>query len=274
MSILTIGCRGGDAAAPDLLARCGWLYGTRHDYTPYAQPYMLDINWEAYDWADYVSKVAAWKPTLAMVPDYFASTPKSRLLEQIEEVRAAGAVQVMVCPKFLGAVENIPDDVIIAISVPTDYAGFLPLPQEVEGRRLHLLGGQPDAQAAVMTKRYPKSQVVSIDHNTMFLKAGLGAHWSAAKGDWIDVRGQHTTADLVILSGKNIRQYLAKPPKRFKANERVLKCFPEGWCVNCQRSLAGRRKGARTCSAACRKANSRKNPERYPLLYWGKGHDR
>lgn len=263
-----IACRGGKANVPELLNRCGWLYGTRHDYKPHAQPYMLDINWERYDWSDYIAKVRAWKPTLAMVPDYFASTPKSLLLEQIAEVQEAGAIRVMVCPKFSGAAEDIPDDLLIAVSVPTAYAGFLPAPSELRGRRLHLLGGHPDAQAAITTKRYTESEVVSVDGNVMFHKAALGSYWSVDTGNWFDVRNQgFPTDDLIALSGNNIRRYLKSPPTLFSPRARILKCFPEGQCKVCQRTLADRRKGALTCSNSCRKALSRLNPIRYPLFY-------
>jgi hypothetical protein len=220
-------CRGGDKSAPKVCARAGWLYGTRHDCKPYAMPvYMLDINWEKYVWADYVTKVALYKPTLAMVPDYFSDVPKSLLLERIAEVKEAGASEVMVCPKFLGAVGDIPDWCIVAISVPTDYAGFLPPAHEVQGRRLHLLGGYPDQWQYLKRYRYPQSNIVSADGNALALKAQRGMWWSARKADWIQApRGQYKNISLMIQSARRIGEYMNNPNAVIRFGKPVQRCI-------------------------------------------------
>jgi hypothetical protein len=220
-------CRGGDTDAPKVVKAAGWEYGTRHDYTPYMQPYMLDINWENYVWIDYLAKVGAYRPHLAMTPDYFRRTPKSLLYEQIQQVREAGATQVMVCPKFVGACADIPLDCIVAVSVPTpEYAGFLPPEDELIGRKLHLLGGYPDQHLYLMRYRYPQSEVVSIDQNSLARKAQKGMWWSARQAEWIQApRRQYSTVVLAMQSARRITEYLNDPNSTFKYRKRIGRCM-------------------------------------------------
>lgn len=224
--MIVVYCRGGDKFAPKLCADSGMAYGTRHDYTPYMEPvYMLDINWEAYNWFDYLSKVERYKPAIAMVPDYEHPHQRGRLMEQIEEVKAAGAGAVMCCPKFLGAVADIPSDCILAISVPTKYAGFLPDASEVEGRKLHLLGGQPDQQLYIIRKLYQRAQVVSVDGNKLALKAQLGQWWSARRANWVQTApNQYSNQVLMLQSARRIMDYFSNPRSFYRWTRPVLKC--------------------------------------------------
>jgi hypothetical protein len=221
-------CRGGDKLAPKVCKAAGWGYGTRHDYVPYLSPVaMLDINWQAYNWRDYVSKVALYKPTLAMVPDYFEATPKALLLEQIAEVKEAGATEVMVCPKFLGAVADIPPTCIVAVSVPAPtYASFLPPAGELVGRRLHFLGGGPDQWLYLKRHRYHAATVVSADCNYLALKAQFGMWWSARRADWIQAeRGKFSNLTLMIQSARRITEYVHNPASIVRHGAAVQRCY-------------------------------------------------
>jgi hypothetical protein len=200
-------CRGGCKNAPAIALASGMLYGTRHDYTPYAPVFMLDINWHKFDWQDYVSKVKLYQPVMAMVPDYERPTQRRALYRCIRDVKPL-VQRVMVCPKFVGAVAHIPSWCIVAVSVPTSYAGFLPDFRELVGRKVHLLGGRPEVQAQIIRQlNGVGATVVSVDGSYHALKAGFGQWFDG--GTWSQLRrGKVSDTDLSIASGKNIVRYL------------------------------------------------------------------
>jgi hypothetical protein len=148
---------------------------------------------------------------MAMVADYEHPAQKRIMLRQVGQVADLDIIP-MVCPKFPGAVSDVPNRCIVAISVPTGYAGFLPAANEVDGRQLHLLGGHPD-QFALLMKMYEPSQIISIDCSTIFLKAQFGAYWSPKKNDWqYAEKNTATTHELTVKSALNVTRYLDAPP--------------------------------------------------------------
>lgn len=218
--------RGGDKLAPKVAKMAGMKYGTRHDYKAYDSVYMLDIHWSDYDWSDYLAILAQHKPTAAMVADYEHPSQRETMLKQVADLRAIGIERVMCCPKFVGAIADIPDGVILALSVPTGYAGFLPYPDEVGTRKVHLLGGAPDAQAYCIYVKYPRAQVVSLDGNTLARKAGLGQFWSAGRGKWIQTPPHRFSSELLMIySARNIVKYLQTKPSHNWRSKAVQRCF-------------------------------------------------
>lgn len=221
--------RGGSKSAIECCVETGVPYGVREDYKSYAPNiFMIDFDWTkpvtAQRWQRYLQKIRDLKPMKAMVPDYESPAQKEALLQYIEDVRKTGVSEVMVCPKFEGAVKDIPDWCTVAISVPTrdketqKYAGWLPQPEEVIGRRLHLLGGHPDQWAALENIVYVRSRVASIDGNNMFRKAGLAQYWKP-EGGYADLRNQgFDDKALVMASLRNIPAYLDGRPRNFKSS--------------------------------------------------------
>jgi hypothetical protein len=223
--VIVVYCRGGDKFAPIVARFAGMLYGTRHDYIPYAHIYLLDIHWTKYDWSDYLRKAAAWKPVMAMAPDYERPDQLPALLSQIGDLRGLG-IRPMVCPKFAGAVSDIPPDCIVSISVPSDYAGFLPDRRELGGRELHFLGGSPSQQRYLMA-RYDNAQTVSADGNKLGYKAMKGQYWHSQQARWVDVRGQYSTQALQLASAWHIVRYLNAPHSFVRHGKSVQKCWPK-----------------------------------------------
>ena len=219
MMINLIGCRGGDPDAPRLLKAEGWHYGFRSDYTPYGWPYFIDIDWLKYDWPNHIRVIKEWKPVQAMVADYTKQDQRRMMLSQVADVRDCN-VRPMVCPKFAGAVADIPADCIVAVSVPTGYAGYLPDAKELTGRDVHFLGGHPD-QLAVLMHRYSQARVVSIDCSTIFQKAQFGAFWSAHHNTWRYVKHRFSTHALMRMSARKVREYLSHPPIFRKERRRL-----------------------------------------------------
>lgn len=225
---LIIYVRGGNKRAPDIAQRGGMLYGTRNDYKAYGDVYMIDIKWKDYDWQKYLNKIEAYRPQIAMVADYEHPSQRQLMYQQIRDLKALGVPRIMVCPKFAGAVAHIPTWCVVAVSVPTEYAGFLPHPSELAGREIHLLGGHPDQQL-YLTQVYGAmgGVVISVDGNVLGSKAQRGQYWRA-DGGWESKRGQGVpTDDLAVMSAVNIRKYFESDKKVFKSR-RVSKCMYTG----------------------------------------------
>jgi hypothetical protein len=218
-------CRGGHPLVPSVARFAGMRYGTRHDYTPYAPVWFLDIRWKNYNWREVMRKVRAWRPMMALVPDYEFPHQRDQLLRQIDDLRPF-VPHICVCPKFDGAIRDIPADCVLAISVPTDYAGYLPRADEIEGRRLHLLGGTPDQQVYLIRHRYPQSRVISVDGNKFAMKAAHGQYWHHRYAAWVQTpRHRYSSLALELASAWHIVRYLRDPKSYIRMSGPVQKCL-------------------------------------------------
>ncbi len=208
MRILTIHCQGNNKNVPGWANKAGMAYGTRHDNTARAWPFMLDINWKKVIWAEYLAKVQALRPVMAMAQDYEHPSQRERMLSQIADLRALGVLRIAVCPKFDGAVVDIPADCMVAVSVPSSYAGFIPQYSELSGRRVHLLGGSPNKITELIAQL--DGAVVSADYNVHERNAQNGMIFDY--GRWVHRSPiARKTADYdnqVPFSGKNIRVHI------------------------------------------------------------------
>ncbi len=208
MRVLTIHCQGNNAKVPPWARKAGMAYGTRHDNKPTDWPYMLDINWEKVVWAEYLAKAQALRPVLTMAQDYEHPDQRERMLAQVENLRSLGVMRIAVCPKFTGGTADIPDDCIVAISVPSSYAGFVPELTELVGRKIHLLGGNPQAQADLVTRL--GGAVISSDYNVHERNAQNGMIFDY--GRWVHrspiARKTAFYDEQVPFSGANIRRHL------------------------------------------------------------------
>lgn len=196
-------CMGGNKQAPCIAKESGWEYGSRHDYKIYGDSlYMLDIKWKDYDFEDYLDKVYAHKPYMAMVADYESPEQKDLLYYQIELLRPL-VQKIMVCPKFLGAVTDIPSECVVAVSVMSDYAGFEPPAKELANRDIHLLGGNFNRQADMMRKYNAYGEVISLDSASHVSAANHGRYFY--NGKWMQTRKKDwSNEELAIYSGKHL----------------------------------------------------------------------
>lgn len=224
LRVLSILCHGGNPEMPFIARASRMAYGVRHDCIAYGYPFMLDIDWRDYHWGDYLRKVKYLRPVQAMVADYEHPDQKPQMLRQIEDLRQLGVMRIKVCPKFDGAVADIPQDCIIAVSVPSRYAGFIPDHRELVGRKVHLLGGSPhqwlgqssgrkySATGLIAALNGIGAQVLSCDGNSHQTAATYGAYW--VNGHWERFYRPDKTfvySDLrntMIFSGRNIVQEL------------------------------------------------------------------
>jgi len=183
--ILYIQVHGNNTRMPQIAWAAGMAYGTRHIETPREWPFMVDIHWRDYDWQDYLRKIEEWRPVAAMCADYEHPDQRREVYRQIRDLRAAGVLRIMICPKFIGAIAHIPSWCVVAISVPSRYAGFIPPIDELRGRHVHLLGGSPARQRNYLRDlRAAGVHVLSMDGNAHTRNAQKGVVWLTENGGY------------------------------------------------------------------------------------------
>lgn len=209
--------KGGARSIPDIAQQAGMAYGVRGDYTAYAWPFAVDIDFEAYrlgamTWADYLQQVSRNHPVQAMVVDYGPHQPSRRVLyQQIRDLRALGVLRILVCPKFERAIAHTPRWCITALSVPSAYAGWLPDDfKMLKGRRVHLLGGEVRLQQELAARVAAcGGRVISMD-GSLHTKAGaFGRVFDGTR--WQQTAGQET-ATLILESSRRIAEYVQGKP--------------------------------------------------------------
>lgn len=193
--------QGNNYSIPEMARREGMAYGTRHTEKSRGSVVMLDINWKNYNWSDYGNLVRDLQPAMAMVADYEDPTQRATMVQQVSDLRALGVPEILVCPKFDGAINDIPADCTIAVSVPSRYAGFLPPPSDVGARRVHLLGGSPNKIKECIEKY---ANVTSADFNCQTRAAQFKSVWN---GKWQrdkDPKKSPPYFECAVTSGYNI----------------------------------------------------------------------
>lgn len=236
--VLAVIVRGGNPVVPGICRSSGQAYGVQKE-TAYAPPFMIDIEWEPFDWPLQASRgvsreqylrdaEAAWikyqkrvqelHPVMAMVADYMEPEQKPMLDRQIADLRADGVLRVLVCPKFHGAIRDIPEDCIVAVSLRTrgklakgkknKFAGFMPNWMELVGRKVHLLGGAPALQKKTIAELQGiGATVISVDGNAHLGAAATGSVY--ADGKWRRKDGEKVTLlPTQVQSSQNITKEL------------------------------------------------------------------
>jgi hypothetical protein len=198
-------CRGGDKTAPEIARSANMLYGIRYDYPAYDKVYMLDAGLSP-KWITYKKKVKKLRPTFALVPDFEHWRDISTIQLYIDDLRRLGVSLIGVTPKFYGALSQLPndEDIVICISIPSTYSGYLPEDAELRpGARYHLLGGDIREQINEIRriKKYG-GDVISLDGNKLARKAAYGQIFQ--DGHWVKVN--NTTKNNAIISAKNIME--------------------------------------------------------------------
>lgn len=209
-------CLGGNPELCALAIQAGWLPAVRSDYTPYAVPRWVDYPFKMGGgyWPNHLAKVSEWMPAVAAVPDFEHIDQLSMLLSQCDQLRALG-IRPMVIPKFKGAAELAPSDVLIGISVKSRYAGYHYDETKLAGRDVHLLGADVVKQVPLYRKYLAHgANGESIDSNTAQDKAmNRGAYFGKTTRNqwrWIDHRPRRDSLELFIWSMENIKTYWAE----------------------------------------------------------------
>lgn len=171
LRILTVIVRGANRDVPDIARKSGCAYGVRHDQKAQGWPFMVDVEWKRLkrvtgEWQRVLDVVAETHPVMAMVQDWEPEVSRAVIEQQIADLRALGVLRIMVCPKQDDVIQFIPQDCVVAVSIPTDYAGYLPRVTDLKGRMVHLLGGTPHQQKEYIVKYAGVgARVLSTDGN-------------------------------------------------------------------------------------------------------------
>lgn len=166
-------CAGGNKKLAEIAIAQGFLYGSRSDdIRDIRCNGMIDINWKNYNWINHLAAVEEHRPKYAVVPDIFDINELARLMEQAKSIEKLKS-KVIIVPKAHKILENIPDNWVIGISVPSSYSGFLPNISEIKHRKFH--GGSgwlPNSEIkAVLGKYWTENRVREL------LKLGSGVFW-------------------------------------------------------------------------------------------------
>ena len=167
----------------------GLLYGSRSDHGIQDDTLrcdgLVDINWKDYDWDKHLAVVEKHSPMLGAVPDITSLDLVDDTLVKVRDLDGLCEF-AMVIPKVHRVISYLPSNVVIGVSVPSKYAGFLPMVNELRGRRVHLLGGSPNAQAK-LGSIYKRSgvDVLSVDGNGVCYPAGLKKFWCFHRAKWV-----------------------------------------------------------------------------------------
>lgn len=160
----------------------GYRIGVQLPNTVYHPIYFADQDWRRPDRARYMAALAEHRPHMATVLDLERPDQLVDVLSWAEEA-AQYARQVLIIPKYSGAVDRLPRaigsaQVVLAYSVPTAFGGTSVPIWEFCRWPVHLLGGSPHKQMELT--RY--LNVVSVDGNMANKMAHRGRFWSAQKG--------------------------------------------------------------------------------------------
>lgn len=187
LPILPILVQGNNRQMPDVARRSGWAYGTRNSEKARDWCYQLDIEWTDYEWPAYLALARRLRPFAALVPDYEHPRQRRTMLNRIEHLKALGVMRVLVCPKFDGACADIPTDCVVAVSIPSTYAGFVPDYQELRGRRVHLLGGSPPKWFGARSTQQSATGYITgmVGAGVKVISVDGNAHTGAASGGMI-----------------------------------------------------------------------------------------
>lgn len=171
-------CMGGNQNYYNMIKANQIAYGSRLDhlaaFVNSAYLDMLDMNWKEPDFALLMQTVEQYFPNRSIVLDYERPDQKEEMLAKVHAARAFNRpLRIIVVPKFENSVKDIPEEVTLGISIPTTYAGFLPEPNELIGKRLHFLGGSVYKHRKYR-KVYEKSIVESVDSSNLEMRAKYG----------------------------------------------------------------------------------------------------
>lgn len=156
----------------------GMLVGARSDHSQQlscCKPEFIDFNFHKPNVRRHLAVVKEMRPKYCVAPDVLDAADLPKVLDIAEQL-SEYASNVIVVPHVSGLVYKIPGEYIIGYSVPTSYGAAEIFLWELQGRRVHLLGGTPRRQYEL---RLYIPGVVSIDGNAYIKAAQFGEYVGA-----------------------------------------------------------------------------------------------
>jgi hypothetical protein len=159
----------------------GWFPGARYTNlrdiksVSFQKVGFLDIEWKNYDFNKHLNITAATHPKLTIARDVESIFELDDILKEAEQLKRYASI-VAIVPKDIRLADRleelIPNDFLLAYSVPTKYGGTY-IPTKCFKRPVHLLGGRPDKQRLLANKL----KVVSFDCNRFTFDACYGDYF-------------------------------------------------------------------------------------------------
>lgn len=162
----------GNQRLMEIAVHAGFQPGAQLPGTVYFAPYFADQDWKKPDRDGYMQALAKHLPMMATVLDWEYPEQFAEVMNWAEEAARYVQQSIVIIPKVLTGIEAIPNciggkEVVIGYSIPTKHgATCLPI-WELEGRKVHLLGGSPHRQMQEFQAMRAFCQVVSADGNMM-----------------------------------------------------------------------------------------------------------
>lgn len=159
----------------------GWFPGARYTNlrdvksVPFENIGFLDIDWKNYDFTKHLEIASAINPRLTIARDVESIFELDNILMEAEQLSKYSSL-VAIVPKDIELADRleelIPDEFILAYSVPTKYGGTC-IPAKCFKRPVHLLGGRPDTQRNLANEL----KVISFDCNRFTFDARYGDYF-------------------------------------------------------------------------------------------------
>jgi hypothetical protein len=159
----------------------GWFPGARYTNlrdvksVPFQKIGFLDIDWKNYDFSKHMEIASAINPKLTIARDVESIFELDNILMEAEQLSKYSSL-VAIVPKDIKLADRleelIPNEFILAYSVPTKYGGTC-IPVKCFERPVHLLGGRPDTQRYLANKL----KVISFDCNRFTFDARYGDYF-------------------------------------------------------------------------------------------------
>jgi hypothetical protein len=174
----------------------GFLPGFREDCTYQQNQFldldvpvgMLDNDFRNPDLDRYVDRVHEYEPSVGIIGDAYDASEARSYVQTIRDLQASFPdAEFVIVPKCREAIEAIPADIVLGYS--RGYADLLAHefsdPVDWRGRRVHILGGSPPKQLAVIDQLTqptltgdPPADIVGLDWNGLHRGAQFGEFWT------------------------------------------------------------------------------------------------
>src|SRR6185312_13784929 len=211
MKIHLIYCAGDNERHAAIADEEAWWIGVRSNKHAYNVPIrFIDNDYHAPDFKRHLEMVKRFSPHYATVPDLSEQEVNradiDRALQQADQL-SQYCETVFIVPKLTGQIAMLPEHLAIGYSVPTSYGGAQYPLWELEGRKVHLLGGSPHEQIKLYRYIACYADVVSADGNMFQLISGFGKYWK--HGQWVEhpkhgLKDPNTTYQCIAWSLRNI----------------------------------------------------------------------
>lgn len=181
-------CAGDNREFFQVADAAGFLLGIRSGRQSYGyKVQFVDIEYRRRNFEKHLKVVARYQPKYATVLDLsderVSEQDIERAMKQYEQLSNYCQVPLIV-PKLPGQIALLPDSVAIGYSILTRYGGARYQLGELQGRRVHLLGGSPGEQMDIYKRLAGRADVMSADGNmAMGVARDFASYWD---GKWVD----------------------------------------------------------------------------------------